>query len=74
MPFNVRGFQSDFYISNAEVPTGYCAAILVSSNYSRAKIGLAHEPLFGRELLCHVIEFKTDSSANIGVQSCREMC
>ena len=74
VPLNVRSLQSDFYMSNAEVPTGYCAAILVSSNYSRAKISLAHEALFGRELLRHVIEFKTDSCANVGVQSLREMC
>ena len=69
MPLNVRGLQSHFYVSNAKIPTGYCAPILVSSNYSRPKICLAHEALFGRELLWHVIEFKTDSSANVGVQS-----
>ena len=65
VPLNVRGLQSDFYVSNAEIPTGYRTPILVCSNYSRAKICLAHEPLFGRELLRHVIEFKTDSGANV---------
>src|SRR5262249_690359 len=69
VPFYVRGLQSDFYISNAEVPTSNCTSILVSSNYSWAKICLAHEPLFGRELLRHVIEFKTDGRTNVGVQS-----
>ena len=39
VPFYVRGLQSDFYMSNAEIPTGYCTAILVSSDYSRPNSG-----------------------------------
>ena len=37
VPLNVCGLQSDFYVSNAKIPTGNCTAILVSSNYSRAR-------------------------------------
>src|SRR6266576_2127358 len=47
VPFYVRGFQSDFYMSNAEIPTGCCTPILISPNYSWPKIGLAHEALLG---------------------------
>jgi hypothetical protein len=74
LTFYVRGLQSDFYMSNAEIPTGYCTPILISPNYSRPKIGLAHEALLGCKLIRHVIEFKTYSRANVGVQTLREMC
>src|SRR5205814_10538989 len=66
--------QSDFYMSNAEIPTGYCTPILISPNYSRPKIGIAHEALLGCEIARHVIEFKTYSRANVGLQTLREMC
>src|SRR5213075_3538270 len=29
MPLNVRGLQSDFYMSNAKIPTGYCKSIFI---------------------------------------------
>ena len=74
VPFNVRGLQSDFYMSNAEIPTGYCTPILISPNYSRPKICLAHEALLGYEIVRHVIEFKTNRRANVSVQTLREMC
>src|SRR5436190_21821927 len=74
VPFYVRGLQSDFYMSNAEIPTGHCTPILISTNYSRPKICLAHEPLFGYEIARHVIEFNTDSRANVSVQTLWEMC
>src|SRR5205823_1052012 len=63
-----------FYMSNAKIPTRYCTSVLISTNYSRPKICLAHESLFGGELVRHAIEFKTDSRANVGVQTLREMC
>src|ERR1043166_6464782 len=59
VPFYMRGLQSDFYMSNAEIPTGYCTPVLISPNYSRPKICLAHETLLGCEIARHVIEFKT---------------
>src|SRR5437764_10095970 len=74
VPFYVRGLQSDFYMSNAEIPTGYCTPILISPNYARPKICLTHEALLGCEIARHVIEFKTYSRANVGVQTLREMC
>lgn len=74
VPLNVRGFQSDFYMSNAEIPTGYCTPILISSNYARPKVCIAHEALVGYEIVQHVIEFKTYSRANVSVQTLTEMC
>src|SRR5260370_27517639 len=73
VPFYVRGLQSDFYVSNAEIPTGYGTPIFISPNYSWPKIGLTHEALLGCEIVRHVMESKTYSRANVGVQSLREM-